>query len=432
MTISRSKFLVGAASMAALSALPAAAFAQQNGRRPKYVILVDWDGFDPDYIGRVPTPNLDALASRGSLSTVSGTYHTISNPSRASMSTGAYPEVHDNAAYIYDPVTNRAQGQSRFLAAETIAEVLADEGKTMASVQWYMVQNHGVTYGDPEHLYVQPGGPFEKRVDAAIEILNQRPVDSGGRMVTVPKIPDFLAVYSSDLDSVGHQNGAESPVVDATLAESDRQLGRLVQATKDVGIYGEVAWLLTSDHGMTSWNRTLIPQVLATVTSAGYVPEIVTPGRSPAPETEVIIVPNGVRIGDFTLRGDAATPEAKQKIKTALEGMQEIERVLVESDLDALHASDKLGDLVVEARPPWGFALSEPESGEFRGSHSSLAEIQVPLLLAGAGVRRGAPPKEAGLVDVAPTIAHLLGVRPPADAQGRALTESLGVPAFGK
>lgn len=414
MEISRRKFLVGATSLMALSVLPAVALAQ--GRRPKYVILVDWDGLDPDYLSRVPTPNLDSLASRGSLSTISGTYHTISNPSRASMSTGAYPETHDNAAYIYDPATNRAQGQSRFLA----------------SVQWYMVQNYGATYGDPEHLYVQPGGKFEKRVDAAIEILNQRPVDSGGEMVTVPKIPNFMAVYSSDLDDAGHNNGAESPIVDATLAESDRQLGRLVQATKDVGIYGEVAWLLTSDHGMTSWNKTLIPQVLATVTAAGYTPEIVTPGRSPRPETEVIIVPNGVRIGDFTLRGDAATPEAREKIKAALEEMTEIERVFDEPDLDALHASEKLGDLVAEARPPWGFALSEPEPGQFRGSHSSLSEIELPLLLAGAGVRRDAPPQDAGLVDVAPTIAHLLGVRPPAQAQGRALTESLGVPGPGR
>ena len=47
--------------------------------------------------------------------------------------------------------------------------------------------------------------------------------------------------------------------------------------------------------------------------------------------------------------------------------------------------------------------------------------MRVPLLIAGAGVRVGAVPKGASLVDVAPTIAALLGLRPPADAQGRAL-----------
>jgi arylsulfatase A-like enzyme len=39
----------------------------------------------------------------------------------------------------------------------------------------------------------------------------------------------------------------------------------------------------------------------------------------------------------------------------------------------------------------------------------------------------GAVPRDARLVDVAPTIAALLGTRPPADAQGRALAESLNV-----
>jgi arylsulfatase A-like enzyme len=52
----------------------------------------------------------------------------------------------------------------------------------------------------------------------------------------------------------------------------------------------------------------------------------------------------------------------------------------------------------------------------------------MPLLLAGAGVRRGDPPRDPRTVDVAPTIAALLGARAPADAQGRALTESIGAP----
>ena len=51
--------------------------------------------------------------------------------------------------------------------------------------------------------------------------------------------------------------------------------------------------------------------------------------------------------------------------------------------------------------------------------------MRVPLLIAGAGVRVGAVARQARLVDVAPTIAALLGARPPADAQGRALDELL-------
>ncbi|MGH2944123.1 MAG: alkaline phosphatase family protein, partial [Solirubrobacteraceae bacterium] len=389
---------------AALVAPPAAGAEPLAG----HVVLVDWDGFDPDYLGRVATPNLDALAARGAYASARSTYHTISNPARASMSTGAHPQVHGNAAYVFDPFIAQAQGQNRFLAAETIAESLSTEGRTVASVQWYMVQDHGVAYGDPEHLYVQPGGPFARRVDAAIEILNRRPVDSGGQLVTVPRIPDLLAVYSSDLDGRGHQAGPDDPSIAALLAEHDRQLGRLVQATKDVGIYDETAFILTSDHGMTAWDRSLLPQVLAAVRAAGHTPEVVRAGGAPAPQTDVIVVPDAVRVGDVTLRGDAAQPAARRRIERALRRLPEIERVLDEADLRGLRASDKLGDLVAEARPPYGFTDEAPPAGEQRGGHGSLAEMSVPFYLAGSGIEPGARLRRPGLVDVAPTIAALL------------------------
>jgi predicted AlkP superfamily pyrophosphatase or phosphodiesterase len=177
----------------------------------EHVVLIDWDGFDPDYLGLVPTPNLDALAERGSLTVGTGTYQTVSNPVRASIATGATPDTHENAAYYFDQETETARGQERFLAVETIAEAMAEAGRSVAAVQWYIVQDHGTAYGDPEHLYVQPGGDFGARVDVAIDILHRRPIDSGGEQVTVPEVPDLLAVYAGELDVVGHGEGAESP-----------------------------------------------------------------------------------------------------------------------------------------------------------------------------------------------------------------------------
>ncbi|MEV4177530.1 alkaline phosphatase family protein [Nonomuraea sp. NPDC049709] len=419
MSISRRTVLSGLAAVGAVGVAAPAAWAAQPA---KHVVLVDWDGFDPRYLGRVATPNLDRLMARGVLATAEATFHTVSNPCRASMSTGAYPEVHGNVAYVYDPVSGRAQGQSRFLAAETIAEALAAEGRTVASVQWYMIQDHGVRYGDPEHLYVQPGGGFGQRVDVAIDILNRRPVLSNGQPVTVPKIPDLLAVYSSDLDGLGHNEGPDSPGIAALLAEHDRQLGRLVRATEDVGIHRDTAFLLTGDHGMTAWNRTLLPQVIGAVEALGHSVEVVPSGAAPAAGTEVVIVPNAVRVGDITLRGGASDPKAKARIRAALRRLPEIGRVLDDRDLRSLHAGDKLGDLVAEARPPWGFALPEPPAGQWRGAHGSLSESRVPLLLSGAGIRPGTRLHRPRLIDVAPTIAALLGTRPPAHAQGRDLT----------
>ena len=106
-----------------------------------------------------------------------------------------------------------------------------------------------------------------------------------------------------------------------------------------------------------------------------------------------------------------------------------VSQVLDDADLEAMRASDKLGDLIAEAEPPYAFALDEPPAGGTRASHGSTQELEVPFLLSGAGIRRGAVPDGPSLVDVAPTIAALLGVTPPDDVEGRVLTEVLDPPS---
>lgn len=78
--------------------------------------------------------------------------------------------------------------------------------------------------------------------------------------------------------------------------------------------------------------------------------------------------------------------------------------------------------MVAEAEPPWAFARRSLPAGQVRGGHGSVEEIKVPLLLSGPGFCRRRP-REPELVDVAPTIAALLGVPAPAHSQGRVLDE---------
>lgn len=157
----------------------------------------------------------------------------------------------------------------------------------------------------------------------------------------------------------------------------------------------------------------------------GQHPEIVPAGSQASPEAEIIITAG--RVADVTLRGRAATSRGREEVRTFLEGLSQISRVLDASDFETFRASDKLGDFVVEAKAPWSFGPEGPAQETPRGGHGSTLEMRVPLLVAGAGVRTGVVPRDPRLVDVAPTIAALLGARPPADAQGRALTELLDV-----
>lgn len=63
------------------------------------------------------------------------------------------------------------------------------------------------------------------------------------------------------------------------------------------------------------------------------------------------------------------------------------------------------------------------------GGHGGLEDevVEVPLILAGSGVRPSAAIVGAQLIDVAPTAATLLGLRPPGHGLGRTLTSALEI-----
>lgn len=427
----RRELLATAAGAVGAVVLPAApAGARSRRASVEHVILIDWDGFGSDLLDRAPMPNVQNLIDRGSLSIADSTYNTYSNSARASMSTGAHPEVHGNAGYYLDRERDVVISQDRELRAQTICQALAEQGLTTASVGWYMVQDFGTAYGDPERLYVQPGvaaqhegrpgAGFATRVDVAIDILNRRPVDSAGEAVTVPRVPRFLAVYAGEIDALLHEQGPSSPNLPPLLVDYDRELGRLVQGVRDAAIGERTALLLTADHGFSAWTRTVTPALVEAIRAGGLRPEVVTVGRSPAADTEVVVISNGVRMSNVYLRGQAAGEQGRAVVRAAAARVGHIPNVFDQLDLRRLRASDKLGDMALEAEPPYHFSLLDDRKE--RGSHGSTFEVSVPLIITGAGVRpRRRGVRRASLVDVAPTIAALLAATPPAQAQGRPL-----------
>jgi arylsulfatase A-like enzyme len=420
---------ISLAAASAIGAVTSSADARAQGApapRAEHVVLVAWDGFDAKYLERgVPTPNLDSLARRGSLTTSRGVVSSITNPSWSSVATGAFPERTLNAAYWYDPSADMVRGQSRAVAVETLGQSLRSAGRTLASVQWFIEQDKSVFYGNPEALYTQPGGSCDIRTDRAIDLLAGKPIDSGGQQVTVPKTPDFLGVYCSDLDDNGHKFGADAPIIDATLASLDKQLGRLVQATKDVNIYGRTLFVLTGDHGMTTFDKAFGNEILAAIDRAGYQGEFVGTNGKPAAGTDVVLAVGGM--ASAHLRGDAlADPRAARRIEREIEKIPQVSQVLDKREQVALRMSPSMGELVIEPEEGWTAGPTAPAAPA--GLHGTTHETAVPLLLSGAGVTPGHAPRRPRHVDIAPTIAFVLGERPPSGAQGRVLMEALKRP----
>ncbi|MYM72430.1 sulfatase-like hydrolase/transferase [Duganella sp. FT134W] len=81
------------------------------------------------------------------------------------------------------------------------------------------------------------------------------------------------------------------------------------------------------------------------------------------------------------------------------------------------------GDLMVVTKPFWYFGTGV--SGTSHGSPYAY-DTNVPLMIMGKRwIKPGAYGQYAEVVDIAPTLANLLHVRPPAGSEGRVLTETL-------
>jgi predicted AlkP superfamily pyrophosphatase or phosphodiesterase len=404
----------------------ATATATAGARPADHVVFLALDGFDVDYLdlvrdGSAPMPNLQRLLRRGSVTTSTGVMTSITNPSWSSVATGAWPETHRNTAYWFNTETNTARGQQRDLAVPTIAQSVREQGGTVFSAQWFILQNYGVTYGDPDGLYTQPGGDCARRTDDAVAVLRGEPVSSGGQPVTANGIPEFLAVYCDTLDALGHGGGDVNPHIPAALTEIDRQIGRIVAATQDAGVYGRTAFVLTGDHGMTTFDKGFGAEGLAAIEEAGFTPQVLTSGQSPAPGTDVAIVVGGV--ADVRILGErAGDPDAVRRLEKALTALPQVRNVFDKADQRRMHMSRNHGDLLVEPKPGWSFGTTPAGPS---GRHGSTTELHVPLVLAGAGVRPGAQPRAPRHIDIAPTISALLGYAPPSGSEGRTLRESL-------
>lgn len=423
--VTRRGVLVGAAAGTLAASLTGPLPAQADPGRGLLIFLA-LDGFDVDYLNpRVPMPNLEALARRGSVSASTGVMTTITNPSWTAISCGTYPDRTRNAAYWYDEAAGVARGQSRDSAVEGLGQAMRRQGIQIGSAQWFILQDKGTAYGDPHGLYTQPGGRIDRRVDDAIAMLNLQPVRSGTTTVTIARRPDFLAVYSSDLDGDGHAWGPDDPRMLDTMRETDAAIGRLIRAVRDLDLFGRTTWVVTGDHGMTRWNRPMAPQAITALKSAGFTPEVLGSGRRPSsPATDVVLVSGGSVASVHLLGALATDPAAIERARTALARVEGVAAVLTKPEQAALRMAPQYGQLVLELAEPYALAFTPPAEGS-DGRHGSRAEMTVPLLLSGHRVRPGAAPQDPRHIDLAATMSVILGIEPPAGSEGRVLAESL-------
>lgn len=421
------------------------------------ILVAVLDGLRPDMVTPERMPYLSAMASRGTWCTAShSVFPTATRINSASLSTGCYPERHGlvgNELYsrAVDPyaalscadwraLQSLADAEGgRLLTVPTLAELLRDAGRRIVCAG---SGSPGTTYllnptatapvvnwatAWPPTVAERVGGFLDEasdsleRTDFVLRVLYEELISQ--------ERPDVVVLWVTEPDHAQHAHGLGAPESLAALREVDRRLEELIAHLGDA--YGaEPDVLVTSDHGFS------------TITERIPLGEEMD-GLREIPGLE------GLGAGDAVFAGSGLYLHG-----AALERLPEIVgRLGTRPWLGALAVRDDHLSCCPDALPVSALRCMHGRSphvvvsgswddgtnghgvpGRARSSsrnvatHGSAGPYDVHNVLAawGPSFRDGAVSElPCAVVDIAPTVLHLLGIAPPVGMDGRVLHEVL-------
>jgi predicted AlkP superfamily pyrophosphatase or phosphodiesterase len=261
--------------------------------------------------------------------------------------------------------------------------------------------------------------------------------------------PDLVWIGASSADAIGHAFGPYSQEVHDYYLQLDRLLGDFLGFLDDrLGPDGYVL-VLTSDHGVVpmpeesarrgSDARRIGPEEIGReIDSAIERASRKARLRGATPGYEYS---NGVVIQDAD--GEIEPARMARFRETLAEALREIDFVEDAFTRDTLADADESADRPLLERYRNGFhpdraadvvlrfrELDLPGMGSTSTNHGSpyAYDSHVPLIFMGSGIAAGSHDEPVGTVDIAPTLARILGVTAPADLDGRGRDQALPSP----
>ena len=285
-----SKWIKGWVCLAVICLVADPAYAGIPKDRPNIIFLLADDlgwGDLSCYGGRkVSTPHIDALAAAGTLYTQFYQAGSVCSPSRAALLTGRFPARDSIHGHLADQERNRKRAMPDFLnpSLPTLSGLLRQQGYATGHFgKWhlgsgpsapdlrqygfdqYMMSNFNSDepwqLGDPS-TQMDIGSPDKRPVssklvvDQVIRFLEQhqgRPFYLNAWFLDVHAT---LNPSKEQMDAVSHLGSsgkvafrAPAEVYYGTLLEMDRQIGRLMQRLRDLGLEKNTIVIFSSDNG---------------------------------------------------------------------------------------------------------------------------------------------------------------------------------------
>lgn len=444
-----------------LSALLAASVgfrAQTNPPGPqKYVVLVTIDGMRGDYLGdadryHLNMPHLRRLMREGTFSgrTIS-VFPTLTGTAHTALITGTGAAKHgilgnnkfDSSTWVYkDDNPDNYDAQPPFrdysdIKVGSLWSAARAKGLKTGAIGWPQTTGGPIDYrlevimaatGAESHArttrYASPG--WLDKIEAKlgpIQAIDLRMVDHFKALIAVETLKQFkpalLAVHFSLTDTVQHANGPGTPAARAALEETDQNIGDLLAGITASGLAASTTLIVTGDHGFLPMHTELA--INLPLVEAG----LITKGADGHPAWTAIIAPNrglgSVYVKD---KSPATTAKARQALEKYAALYPGRFRITERAELDRWGADR---DAVFGVEPAPGYVLDGRLAAPFAQPHSRAAGhgyrpdtpgMETGLIAYGADVRGGWVLPVTNTIDVAPTIAMILGLDLP-DAEGK-------------
>ncbi len=376
------------------------------------VILMSWDGMRYDYPDRAPFPGLTRMQTEGlrAEKLIAG-WPSSTFPGHVTLATGAWADTH---GIVDNEFLDRKRGpyayssDASWLAAEPLWITAERQGVRSATYFW--VGSETAWHGMDQHYRIAPfngATPESAKVDQMLAWIDLPP----------DQRPGLIMTYWHGADTVGHRRGPDDPAIVEQIQTQDAQLVRLLNGIDSRHLWNDTTVILVSDHGMTALHSFF--DLSGFLVDHGY-PARVFGG----PGVAHVFLDDPLQID-----GAFAVLSARPPFEV-YRGADLPERF-------HLKFPDRTGDLVVISDPSvplwypqwWVRALYTVLGGVaqiYPGSHGfdpNMPDMGAMFLAMGRGIPKGMRIAPIEMIDIAPTVADLLGIDSPAQAQGDVIAE---------
>ncbi|MCD8388316.1 MAG: alkaline phosphatase [Bacteroidales bacterium] len=207
----------------------------------EHVIFIGIDGWGAYSVDKAEIPVIKDLMQRGAYTVHKRSEMPSSSaPNWASIFMGSNVELHGYTQWG----SKTPEIPSRVIAKNniypTIFQITRDQrpdAEMGVIADWdginYLVDSLSCNY-----MVNSPGYPDTASVAADLAV-----------QYIIDKKPTLMALVFDHLDHVGHADGHDTPEYYAALNQIDTEVGKVVQAAKDAGIYDDCVFIVTADHG---------------------------------------------------------------------------------------------------------------------------------------------------------------------------------------